>query len=158
MRSGAEIKAEQIARMIVKGVPKVEIAREMGMQYGALMQLTVSPEYKRIEDEVRCRIIRRMDERLEQRARMVEDVEDAVPEALQVLLDNVRQKKNLRAALELLDRDPHHTLVKASRQEANNKPPEISSEALAHAVKEANWTEKLIEQASALDAQKPAEA
>lgn len=147
MRSGAEIKAEQIARMVVKGISKVRIAEELGMTYQGLVQLTMSPEYKTIEDSVRCAIIRKMDARLEKRAQMQEEVEDAVPEALQVLLDHVREKRDLRAALELLDRDPQHVFTKASRSTAiDSQGPQLSAEALASAVKEANWTHKLVEQ------------
>jgi hypothetical protein len=43
-----------------------------------------------------------MDARLAKRAEMGTEVEDAVPEALQVLLDNMRKKRALRAALEVL--------------------------------------------------------
>lgn len=156
----SEIKAEQIARMVVRGIPKTRIAEEFGMTYAGLENLTLSPEYKQIEDSVRMRVTKQMDERLDRRARMEEEVEDAVPEALKVLLDHVREKRDLRAALEVLDRDPAHIFTKSARQPVDTRPPQISSEALATAIKEANWTHKLVEsaQAGVLDSKPIAEA
>jgi hypothetical protein len=109
---------------------------------------------------VRNAVVGKMDTRLAKRAQMETEVEDAVPEALQVLLDNVRKKRDLRAALEVLDRDPCHQFGKAARvpPPVETPQPGISSEALATAIKEADITYNLMKGASALDNQKPTEA
>jgi hypothetical protein len=159
MKHPAEIKAEQIARMVVKGIPKSRIATEMGMTYMGVYQLCQSPEYLQIEDQVRKGVIDKMDERLAKRAKMEDDLEDALPEAMQVLVEHVREKRDLRAALEVLDRDPEHLFTKASRQPQDEKrAPGISSEALAKAIAEADLTHKIMQESSALVDSKPAEA
>jgi hypothetical protein len=98
-----------------------------------------------IEEAVRRELVSKMDARLAKRAEMERDLEDALPEAMQVLLDHVREKRDLRAALEVFDRDPAHQFVKASRTASENQTPAISSEALATAVKEAEWTHKIMQ-------------
>lgn len=150
MNRQVEIKAEQIARMIVKGLPKTKIAIEMGMTYDGLQRITRCPEYIAIEDRVRNSLTGKMDARLAQRARMEADVEDAIPEAMQILLDNVRKKRDLRAALEVLDRDPSGQFTKRKAPSAPNESlaTGISSEALATALKEADVTHKIIQAAS----------
>jgi hypothetical protein len=111
------IKAEQIARMRVKGIPMTRICIEMGMSYDGLVRITRAPEFLQIEDMVRQQVTGKMDARLAQRAAMEDEVVDAVPEAMKVLLEEVKKKKNLRAALEVLDRDPQRQFAKG-----NSKP------------------------------------
>jgi hypothetical protein len=153
-----EIKAEQIARMVVKGLPRTKIAIEMGMTYDGLTRIFRCEEYIEIETRVRSELLGKMDQRLAQRARMECEIEDAVPEAMQVLLDNVRKKRDLRAALEVLDREPSGQFSKSRRDERAELKPGISSEALANALKEADLTNKIVKHASVLDASPPAEA
>lgn len=142
------IKAEQIARMVVKGWPLTRIAIEMGMSYDGLYRITKQPEYLKIEEEVRLDVTGMMDARLAKRAAMEKDMDDAVPEAFQVLLDGVRKKRDLKAALEVLDRDPRRQFAKASRN-APTEPdkPLLASEALASAVKDADVTHTILESA-----------
>lgn len=79
-------------------------------------------------------------------------MEDAVAEAIHVLLGALREKKDLRAALEILDRDPQHQFGKASRSQVETKAPStISSAALADAVKEADITNKIMRAAEDLN-------
>jgi len=153
------VKAEQIARMVVRGLPLTKVCIEMGMSYEGLVRITRHQEYLQIEEHVRNAVVGQMDARLAKRAEMETEVEDAVPEALQVLLDNLRKKRDLRAALEVLDRDPAHQFSKASRtQPFDAQTPQMSSEALADAIKQADTTYDMMKRASALDSQKPTEA
>lgn len=134
--------------MVVKGWPLTRIAIEMGMSYDGLYRITKQKEYLEIEEDVRKDVTGMMDARLAKRAAMEKDMDDAVPEAFQVLLDGVRKKRDLKAALEVLDRDPRRQFTKASR----NAPQEaekalLPSEALASAVKDADVTHTILESA-----------
>jgi hypothetical protein len=151
--------AEQVARMMVAGMKPHEIAQELGYSYAGLQRIIQCPEYVEIETQVRKKMNDKMDEVLDRRAEMKKEVEAAVPEAIKLLLDAMREKHDLRAALELLDRDPKRDFVKASRsQPVEPEKTGISSEALASLVRDADLTHKIMQQASALDEQKPAEA
>lgn len=128
------IKAEQIARMIVKGWSKSKIAVQMGMSYDGLVRITRDPAYIQIEQAVRNQVTGKMDQVLDKRASMSDEIEDAVPDALRVLLDQVRHKHDLRAACEVLDRDPKRQFAKNpnARAQANNPdtlPPDLASAA-----------------------------
>jgi hypothetical protein len=111
------IKAEQIARMVVKGIPYTRIAVEMGMSYDGLIRITRQPEYLRVEESVRAQVTGKMDARLAKRAEMEDQLEDAIPEAMKVLLDSVTKKRDLRAALELMDRDPQRQFAKGNQSQ-----------------------------------------
>jgi hypothetical protein len=155
MNRQVEIKAEQIARMVVKGLPRTRIAIEMGMSYDGLTRIFKCPEYIEIENRVRGTMVGQMDARLAQRAKMETEIEDAVPEAMQVLLDNVRKKRDLRAALEVLDREPSAQFAKRKPEERAELKPGISSEALASALREADLTHKIMKHASSFGADSP---
>lgn len=158
-RRSIEIKAEQVARMRVAGLAPHEIAKQLNMTRHGLDRVLHCPEYIQIEDQVRKRVNTKMDEMLDRRAEMKKAVEEAVPEAIELLLAAMREKHDIRAALELLDRDPKRDFVKASRtQPVEEQRIGISSQALASAVRDADLTHKIMEQASSIDGQKPAEA
>lgn len=149
MNRQVEIKCDQIARMIVKGMTKSRIALEMGMSYDGLNRITRCPEYLLIEENVRAAVVGKMDQRLAQRAAMSTEMEDHVPEAMKVLLEAVTKKRDLRAALEILDRDPKKQFAKTSRTEATltNPNASIASDTLAQAVKDADITHTLLKNA-----------
>jgi hypothetical protein len=158
MNRRVEIKAEQIARMVVHGMKATQIALQMQMSYDGLMRILRQPEYLAIEERVRKGVLGKMDARLEKRAEMNEEVEDTIPDALQVLLDGVRKKRDLKAALELLDRDPQRQFAKAKPTQPVGTQPTIAaipSEALAQAVNDAEVTHTILKQATTA---KPAEA
>lgn len=142
------IKAEQIARMVVKGMKGTRIAIELGMSYDGIQRILRNPDYLLIEDRIRKEVLGRMDARLEKRAQMGEEVEDAVPEALAVLLDAVKKKRDLKAALEVLDRDPQRQFAKAKPQQpAAASGPQVSalpSDALAQAMADADITHTIL--------------
>jgi hypothetical protein len=129
--------------MVVKGLPRTKIAIEMGMTYDGLTRIVRCPEYIEIENRVRASLLGKMDQRLDRRAKMEAEIDDAVPEAMQVLLEHVRKKRDLRAALEVLDREPTRCFAK-NRETQESMQSGISSEALASALKEADVTNRII--------------
>lgn len=149
MNRRVEIKAEQIARMVVQGVKGPRIAIEMGMSYFGLQRILAQPEYLAIEEQVRAMVLDKMDARLQARASMVEEVEDAVPEAMKILLEQMRKKRDLKAALEVLDRDPQKQFVKGKPAAAEAPPPGVASlphDVLQQAMADADITHKILKQ------------
>jgi hypothetical protein len=146
------IKAEQIARFIVKGIPITRIAIEMGMSYDGLIRITRQPEYLAIEDSVRQQMVAKMDQRLAKRAEMdlkreaiEEDMEEAVPEAMRILLDNVTKKRDLKSALEILDRDPQRQFAKGNKPvQAQQPPATLPQDTLQNTAKAADETRNMI--------------
>lgn len=159
MNRQVEVKCVQIARMVVKGMKLTQIAIEMGMSYSGLVAITRRPEYLALEEQVRSGVVMQMDARLAKRAAMQTEMEDHVPDAMKVLLDAVTKKRDLRAALEVLDRDPQRTFSKASRSEPVPQPgvAGLPTEALAEAVKQADITHNILQTTPPTPA-KPAEA
>jgi hypothetical protein len=161
MNRQVSIKCEQIARMVVKGMPLTRISVEMGMSYDGLRAITLRPEYLLIEEQVRNAVVGKMDARLAKRADMQDEVEDAVPEAMKVLLEGVK-KRDLKAALEVLDRDPQRQFAKTSRVQNTTINQQgtmsIGSEALAQAKKEADITHSIMEQSTLKSIQPQGEA
>ena len=153
MNRQVEIKCEQIARMLVKGLSKTRIAVEMGMSYDGLIRITRCPEYLVIEEQVRNAVVGKMDARLAKRAAMETELEDHVPEAMKVLIENVCKKRDLRAALEVLDRDPKRQFAKGNSVQpvtANGVSASgLNTDALTQAVKEADITHTLLQNAGA---------
>jgi len=150
-----EMNAELIAQLVVAGVERPKVARSLDMTYPTLDRIMSTPEYQAIEDRVAGRTKKKMeelaDERLKTRLGLKVEVEDAVAAAIDVLLRKLRKndKDQLRAALEILDRDPLHQFTKASRQaDSRDNAPQLSDEAFAEAVKEAAITRKIVEEAS----------
>jgi hypothetical protein len=138
------IKSEQIARMIVKGIPITRIAVEMGMSYDGLIRITRQPEYLQIEEAVRAQVTGKMDARLSKRAEMEEQVDDAVPEAMKVLLDGVLKKRDLKSALELLDRDPRRQFAKNNAKPVNQVTTQLPSDILDRTTQAADITREQI--------------
>jgi hypothetical protein len=163
MQRRALIKAEQIARMVVKGMKGTQIALELGMSYDGVTRILRNPDYLRIEEQVRSGVIGKMDARLDRRAEMGEEVEEAVPEALAVLLDAVKKKRDLKAALELLDRDPQRQFAKSKPANAGATPfdqkqhSSLPSDALDQAIKDADLTHNILK-SNPQQPTKPAEA
>lgn len=148
MNRQVEIKCEQIARMIVKGMPKTKIAIEMGMSYDGLMRITRDSQYLLIEENIRKGVIDKMDVRLAKRAEMSGEMEDAVPEALRILIDQLMKKRDLRAALEVLDRDPRRQFSKSTTNRVDPLQPGapvMTSERLATIVSKADITHQILE-------------
>jgi len=170
MRRNVYIKAEQIARFIIGGTPLTQIALKMGMSYEGLRRIIATDEYQEIEHEVKSRVLGVMDAKLDARTDMRQKLsdemeDDAVPEAFRILIDNVKKKKDLKAALEVLDRDPRRQFAKgaaaaAAAQSAVQQPqaarPQIDRAALSQAMSEADITHTLLKNQK--DEVKPAEA
>lgn len=156
-------KAEQISRMLWQGFKRTQIAQMMGMSYEGLLRITKTEEYREIDERVRQEVLGKMDATLarrtdvsEVRQELADEMEDAIPEAWQVLMANLRHKRDLKAALEILDRDPQHQFAKSTARPCG--PPtqqigigvavQIDSQALAHAIEEADKTHRLIDRAA----------
>lgn len=158
MNRRVEIKAEQIARMVVKGWKGTQIAIEMGMSYDGLQRILRQPEYLAIEQRVRQEVLGRMDARLAKRAALEEEVEDCVPEAMRILIDQVTKKRDLKAALELLDREPRRQFSKGkpgAQADAGGVAPGLGNEALGAAIKDADLTHSLIQKKQQVADQQP---
>jgi len=88
-----------------------------------------------------------MDARLAKRAEMADEVEDTIPEAMKVLLEGVVVRRDLRAALELLDRDPSRQFAKVSRSATattQGSQQAIDATVLDNAVKDAEKTHSIL--------------
>jgi hypothetical protein len=168
MNRTVQLKAEQIARLVVQGVPMTKIAIEMGMSYDGLLRITKTEEYLMIQQDVQGRVLGQLDARLAQRTdlrkQMADEMEDdAVPEAWKIVLDNLRKKRDLKTALEILDRDPKRQFAKgaagANAQNPADAPmqrPSIDSNVLTQAIAEADITHDLLEKTKSQT--KPAQA
>jgi CRISPR/Cas system CSM-associated protein Csm2 small subunit len=148
MNKQVEIKAEQIARMIVSGMLITRVAEQMGLSYSGLRRILACPEYQEIENRVRKTVVGRMDEVLDKRAQLRsqlrEEMEDLVPDAMKVLVEQVKQKRDLRAALEALDRDPQRTLSKQNNVSLPQQTPSIPASVLDTAVRDAELAREIL--------------
>ena len=168
MRSAVLLKAEQIARMRVQGVPATKIALEMGMSYEGLVRILRTDEYLQIEADVSGRLLSKMDARLAQRADMrqqvQEEVEDAVPEAMRLVINNLRKKQDLKSALEILERDPKRQFARGAAGQpqgtqataAQPVRPPIDRGVLQNAMADADLTHEQLDKITA--STKPASA
>jgi hypothetical protein len=145
MNRQVEIKAEQIARMIVAGLRATRIAEQMNLSYAGLQRILQCQEYIDIETRVRRENLGKMDAALDERAQLKNELDDAVPDALRVLVDQVKIKRDLRAALEVLDRDPKRTFAKGGQQiiQAPNGAS-IPQSVLDTAVRESERTREIL--------------
>jgi hypothetical protein len=144
-------KAEEIARQLLKGRSPQSTARQMGMSYEALIRITATAEYQEIEAGV-AKTLGDKAVKAGPRSRIQEEMEELIPQAFRVLQEKL-EKRDLKAALEILDRDPERQLAKG--RDGSQPAPvsggvkvHIDSKALAQAVKEANQTYELIEKAT----------
>lgn len=162
MNRFVKIKAEQIARHVVNNVPLTKIALAMGMSYDGLLRITKTIEYQEIEADIRAQHLGQLDAKLaarvDLRQKAADEMEDAVPEAMQVLLDGLRKKRDLKSALEVLDRDPKRQFAKgaSAAKPAETVRPSIDSKVLAQAVKDADITHSILNKQ--VQSTKPAEA
>lgn len=180
MNRQVQIKSEQIARWVIAGRKGTWIAEQLGMSYAGLMRIYSNPEYREIENDVRQRVLGQMDttldksrtiddpmaardrERASARAKIREDYEDnAVPAALQVLVDKVKKNNDLTAAIAILDRDPSAQFVKQSPKPASPQQSQtVAPATLPPSVLDATVTEADLAQSVIMRSQqqRPAEA
>jgi hypothetical protein len=91
---------------------------------------------------------------------LAEEVEEVVPEAMKVLIEGVMKKRDMKAALEVLDRDPRRQFAKASHPTVNPLQagtPVLEASTLASAVTDADITHQILEK-QRIAPVKPAEA
>lgn len=130
MQSKVQIKLEQIARLRVAGAKDTKIAEQIGISYGGLTRIIALDEYKEVEDRVATEVLGHMDAALvDSRTQLIrrqkvealrEEIRNTIPDALTNLLDAVKTKRDLRASLELLDRDPDCVAVKRSKADVTS--------------------------------------
>lgn len=143
MQSRTYIKLVQIARLRCMGWKDDVICNHLGLSRSGLSQITSRPEYKDVENSVLEGKVSKMDELL---AGQVEEqkrvMEVAVPMALRALVDNVAQRKDLRACMkaaeEILDRDPKRTFAKQSRTVSDSQLPSIGDADLSKLILDAD--------------------
>jgi hypothetical protein len=145
-------KAEEIARQLLKGRSPQSTARQMGMSYEALVRITATAEYQEIEAGV-AKTLGEKAIKVGPRTRIQEEMEELIPQAFRVLQEKL-EKRDLKAALEILDRDPERQLAKGrdggqpAAPTSTGVKVHIDSKALAQAVKDANETYELVERAT----------
>jgi len=141
-----KILVELIARYRVARLSDDSIAIRLGLSRSGLSRLLATPEYKIAQEQALQEITGHMDSILKSRADFLAQgfVKEAVPEALKALVDTVRQRKDLRACLkaatEILDRDPNDTLKmdkKASDGALNGRAERLPDQVFDRVVKEA---------------------
>jgi hypothetical protein len=133
--SKVDIRIPQIARMRVAGLKDAVIAATVGLSPPGLARILALPEYKEVEDSILQGTISKMDLALAGRADLCrQEFKVGVPMAMRTLLDTVQQRRDLRASLkaaeEILDRDPDRTFVKVSKVEPAVQTPTLTGEVL----------------------------
>jgi hypothetical protein len=123
-------RAHRAARMTVMGFKDERIAAAIGLTPAGLAQLKQRQEYKDIEQEVLTGSITAFDEAIASNSNdLINEFKVGVPLAMRALIDNVMQRKDLKAQLEaakeLLDRDPEHTFSKETRAPGPANGPQL---------------------------------
>jgi hypothetical protein len=139
MSNKVDIRIEQAARLRVSGMKDADVASKVGLTPAGLARILVLPEYLAEEQKVRQELKAKMDAALASKADVIteqvrEECRNAVPLALSTLVEVVKQRKDLRlamqAASELLDRDPSRSLAKATKAEGTNALPNLPKSVL----------------------------
>lgn len=118
-------KLNQIARLrLFSGMKDYAIAQLVGLSQGGLSRILALPEYQETERQLLEGGITKLDEAVAgKQEEMKKLFAPAVPAAMRTLVEAVGQRRDLRAAvsaaIEVLDRDPDRTFVKASRSAAS---------------------------------------
>lgn len=112
-----KISIERIARLRVAGVRDGQIADIVKLTRSGLSRIIALDEYKDTEMAILTGNTTKMDEELAgQVEKMRAQFKVAVPAAMRAMMDNVLQKRDLRArmeaAKEIMDRDPEGTFAK----------------------------------------------
>lgn len=116
MSTKVNVKIEQIARMRVGGVSDKQVCNFLRISQGGLSRIVALQEYKDVEATILQGFVTKTDEVLAGRVdQMRAHFSTAVPAAMQTLVEAVKQRRDLRAAIaaskEILDRDPQKTFA-----------------------------------------------
>lgn len=136
-----QFKLQQIARLrLFSGMKDDSVAQLLAMSRGGLSRIIALPEYQELERQLLEGGITKLDEAVAGKADQMKAIfAPAVPAAMRTLIESVTQRRDLRAAvaasIEVLDRDPERTFVKASRAEGiNNHANSVPAGVLATAM------------------------
>lgn len=141
------LKIEQIARLRADGVKDASILRILGITQSGLSRIIRLDEYKEIEEAVVQGKLTKMDELLANRTKTMQDFyAPAVPAAMRTLVEAVLNKKasltdRMRAASEILDRDPRRAFVKNAARGGdaiNGDASQLPADILASRTADAN--------------------
>lgn len=127
------LKMEQIARFRVAGAKDVAIARQLNLTNSGLQRILRTIDYLEIQQNVLGCQLDKMDVVLNENVGLMRKTFDtAVPAALRFMVEQVKQKRDLRAAMKaaenILDRDPEGRYVKASdRGKISTQPTEAGT-------------------------------
>jgi hypothetical protein len=117
LHAQTKIRIEQIARMRISGIRDQKICDLLGINPPVLKFICQKPEYKETEEALLLGHLTQMDEAIAGKVdELRQGIRCAVPAALRCLVDAVNQRRDLptalRAAGEILDRDPDKSLSK----------------------------------------------
>lgn len=110
------------------GVKDAQVCQFLNISQGGLSRIVALQEYKDIEAAILNGYITKVDEALAGKVELMRaHFSVAVPAAMQTLVEAVKQRRDLRAAIaaskEILDRDPDRTFVavgKTANQDQGN--------------------------------------
>jgi len=120
LRSKVNARMQQIARYRISGkFTDSQIGPMVGITREGVKRIVSTPEYQELEKALLKEHVAGMDAALRDNIdKLRDDMRKAVPEALQTMVDAVRQRKDLRSALKaadmILDRDPDGTFASRS--------------------------------------------
>lgn len=141
MKATILYKLNQIARLrLFSGMKDDSVATLVGLSRGGLSRIIALPEYAEVERQLLEGGITKLDEAVAQKHEEMKKLfAPAVPAAMRTLVEVVTQRRDLRAAvaasIEVLDRDPEHTFVKAGRGEvAGARATQVPAGVLASAM------------------------
>lgn len=140
MKAKILFKLNQIARYrLFSGMKDSSIAALVGLSQSGLSRIISLPEYQEIEHQLLEGGITKLDEAVAGKAEeMKAAFKVGTPAAMRTLIEVVTQRRDLRAAvaasIEVLDRDPDRTFVKASRSEAAAMAHAVPASVLANAL------------------------
>jgi len=157
MTEKVRILIELIARLRIARISDDTIAERIGLSRAGLYRITSTPEYKAKQAEVLQDVVGHTDDILKTRADYLaqEWAKQAVPAAMQGLVDVVRQRRDLRACIaaskEILNRDPNQTLPDmGARSQGAPRGPILDASPLPPAI--FNYVAKQVKQITAVEA------
>lgn len=111
MQDKLRLKIEQLARLALAHASNADMMRYSGLTQSGLSRILALPEFKEQVARLQAQLMSHGDAVLQRKLDQTLRVfDDAVPEALQALVDTVKQNRDLKArmlaAREILNRDP----------------------------------------------------
>lgn len=109
------VRIEKAVQLEASGLPDADICLMLGLTPAGLTTMKRSPAYQAVRIRIKTGIVSQLEQGLaEEQEYLKTKVKEAVPAALQVLVDNLKNpdpKVRHNAATDLLDRDGHFAKV-----------------------------------------------